>query len=89
MKQPAFTIGYIVVMMAVFYLFLIRPQKKKEKEKRSMIEGLERRDEIKTAEGIYGRVVRVHEDSVTIETGPDNVRIKLSKSSVAEIVKKG
>lgn len=88
MKQYAFTIGYLVVLAAVFYFLIISPQKKKEKEQKAMLESLDRRDEVRTVEGLYGRVVRIHEDSVTIETGPDNVRISLSKSAIAQIVKK-
>jgi preprotein translocase subunit YajC len=88
MEQYVFTIGYIVVIMVIFYFLLIRPQKKKEKEKKIMLEDLGKRDEIRTSEGIYGRVVRIHENSVTIETGPDNVRIKLDKSAIADIIKK-
>jgi preprotein translocase subunit YajC len=53
-----------------------------------MLEDLKKRDEIRTIEGIYGRVVRIHENSVTIETGPDDVRIKLDKSAISDIIKK-
>lgn len=88
MNQLVFTIGYLVILFIVFYFFIIRPQKKKEKEKKAMLESLERRDEVRTIEGIYGKVIRIHEDSVTIETGPDNVRIRLAKSAIEEIVKK-
>lgn len=88
MKPYFFTIGYLVVLVVVFYFLILRPQKKKEKEQKDMLESLDRRDEVRTVEGLYGRIVRIHEDSVTIETGPDNVRISLSKSAIAEVIKK-
>lgn len=86
--QYAFIIGYLLVLVLVFYFLILRPQKKKEKEQKAMLESLARRDEVKTIEGLYGRIVRIHEDYVTIETGPDNVRISISKSAIAQIVKK-
>ncbi len=89
MEQYIFTIGWFVILLAFFYFFMIRPQKKKDREMKAMLESLSKRDEIRTIEGIYGRVVRVHEDAVTIETGPDQVRIKLDKSAIESIIKKG
>lgn len=88
MEQYIYIIGWLVLMLAFFYFFLIRPQKKKEKEKTAMLASLSKRDEVMTTEGIYGRVVRINENAVTISTGPDDARIKIDKSAIDRIIKK-
>ncbi len=76
-------IGFLVIM----YLFLIRPQKKKEKEIKAMRENLNVGDEIITIGGIYGKVLIVKEDKITLEVGSAKTRLELTRWSVGSVIK--
>ncbi len=77
-----------IVLIAAFYFILIRPQKKKEKETRNMLNSLAVGDEIVTIGGVHGKVVKVKEETVTIETGSDRVKIVFERGAVSRITKK-
>ena len=77
-----------ILMIAVFYFFLIRPQKKQEKETQNMRNSLGVGDEITTIGGIIGRVTHVKDDVITIESGADRNKIRIRKSAVATVDKK-
>ena len=77
----------IVVMFAVFYLLIILPENKKKKKAEEMRSNLNNGDEITTIGGITGKVVQVTEDTVTIETGEDRVRVQLKKWAVSTTAK--
>lgn len=81
---------YLVAMVAIFYFLLIRPQKKREKENRMMIESLAVGDKIITIGGIYGKITQLKEDTLILETGSINEKsyIKLSRSAIREVTKK-
>lgn len=74
---------YMVVMLAIMigamYLFIIRPQKKKEKEDKKMRENLQVGDEILTIGGIYGRVISLKEDSIVIESKSDHSKMTIAR----------
>lgn len=78
----------LIVMIAAMYFFMIRPQKKQEKQVADMRNNLMVGDEITTNGGIMGRVVHVKDDVVTIETGSDRLKIKIRKWAVATVDKK-
>ena len=71
----------IVVLIAIFYFFMIRPQQKKQKEIKKFREGLGVGDRVITAGGIYGKIRGVKENSFVLEIA-DNVRITIDKGSV-------
>lgn len=73
------TILLFVVTIGVFYLFIIRPQKKKEKEDKKMRENLQVGDEILTIGGIYGRVISLKEDSIVIESKSDHSKMTIAR----------
>lgn len=77
-----------VILIAAFYFILIKPQKKKEKETRNMLNSLAVGDEIVTIGGVHGKVVKVKEETVTIETGSDRVKIVFERGAVSRITKK-
>ena len=79
-----FPIGLIVL----FYFFLIRPQSKRAKEHKSMVEGVSKGDEVVTQGGILGKIVQVNENFVTIEVSKD-VTISVQKHSVGALMPKG
>lgn len=72
----------IVVMFAVLYFFMIRPQKKQEKEVQNMRNNLQVGDEITTIGGIIGKIVSIKEETVMIETGHDRAKIRILRSAV-------
>ena len=68
-----------VLVIVIMYFMLIRPQKKKEKETAKMRNNLQVGDEIVTAGGIVGRVVSLREDTLLIETGSNNTKIRIKR----------
>ena len=81
------TVGYLIFMVllfAVMYFILIRPQKKKDKEAKAMQSSLQVGDEIVTIGGIVGLVVQVNEDNIVIETTGNRNKIRLKNWAVQE-----
>ena len=81
-------LGMMLLMVALFYFMLIRPQQKKQKEHQAMLGKLAAGDEVVTAGGILGRIVEVGDNFITIEIA-DNVRIKVQRYQVTTLVPKG
>ena len=75
----------LVLVFAVFYFLLIRPQQQKAKAHREMIDNLKRNDEVVTAGGLYGRVAELNEKIVTLEIAP-NVRVRVDRPRIEEVV---
>ena len=71
----------IVVLIAIFYFFMIRPQQKKQNEIKKFRDAIKSGDQIVTAGGIYGKVRSVNNDTFVIEIAKD-VRITIDKNSV-------
>ena len=76
-----FSFGLLIV---VFYFFLIRPQKKKEKEAKQLRDNLQIGDEVTTIGGIVGIIVRKTEDTCVIETGGDRSKIRVKLWAISE-----
>ncbi len=77
------TVIMLVIMLAIFYFMLIRPENKRKKEAEEMRSSVKTGDKITTIGGIVGTVVNVKEDKVVIETGADQVRIELAKWAIS------
>ncbi len=78
----------MIAMFAVLYFIMIRPQQKKAKEHRALVEALAKGDEVITSSGITGRIARVSDDFVTV-TIAENVDIQMQKGAVAVVLPKG
>lgn len=78
----------LIVIFAVFYFMLIRPQMKRSKEHRQLVSQLGKGDEVVTNGGLLGRITDVSESFVTLEIA-DNVQVKLQRQSVTSIMPKG
>ena len=78
----------IVLMFVVMYFLMIRPQMKKAKEHKALVEALQKGDEVITQGGIAGRIVKVGENYVTVEVAP-NVEIAVQKAAVGNVLPKG
>lgn len=75
----------IAVMFIALYFFMIRPQKKQEKEQNDMRNSLQVGDEITTIGGIIGKIVSIKEETVTIETSHDRTKIRILRSAVRNV----
>jgi preprotein translocase subunit YajC len=86
--QPGFASMMVpfLLMFAVIYFLMIRPQQKKMKEQQAMMSQLKQGDEIITNAGILGKVAGITDKVVTVEVA-DNVRVKMLKSQVATVIK--
>ena len=73
----------MVLMFAIFYFMLIRPENKRKKEAEQMRSSVRTGDKIVTIGGIVGTVVNVKENRIVIETGADQVRIELEKWAIS------
>lgn len=80
------TIGYIVLLAAMFYFLLIRPQRKQRKEKESMMNSLSVGDEVYTIGGILGTVTRIKERTIWLRVS-EKTEIEVLKSSIGGISK--
>ena len=81
-SDPLIMILTFVIIGVVFYFFMIRPQKKQDKEVSDMRNNLEVGDEVTTIGGIVGEIVSIKEETVIIETGRDHVRIRFLRSAI-------
>ncbi len=79
------TILMIAVLFVVMYFFMIRPQKKQEKQINEMRENLQVGDEVTTIGGIIGRIVSIKDETVLIETGRDKVKIRFLRSAIRSV----
>jgi preprotein translocase subunit YajC len=78
----------MIAIFVVFYFLLIRPQQKRAKETRAMLEALQKGDEIVTAGGIVGRIAKLTDQYVDLEIAP-NVEISVQRAAVAQLLPKG
>ncbi|MBV8270985.1 MAG: preprotein translocase subunit YajC [Cupriavidus sp.] len=78
----------IILMFAVLWFIMIRPQMKRQKEAKAMLEALSKNDEVVTAGGILGRITKVNENYVTMEIA-EGTEITVQKSAVTTVLPKG
>ncbi len=78
---------FLVAIFAVMYFFMIRPQQKKQKEHKAMIEALKTGDKVVTNSGMMGTIVHIHDDKnkVVLKVA-DQVKVEFIKSSIAGLV---
>ncbi len=82
-------VGFLMPFLIVgvlFYFMIIRPQQKQQKERKAMLDALKKGDRIVTVGGIYGELVALKEDYVTLKVA-DKVEIKVSRSGIGQVVK--
>lgn len=79
----------LVLIFVVFYFLLIRPQQKKMKEHRALIEAIRRGDVVTTSGGIIGKVTKVGDDGILQVEIAEGVRIKVLRATISEVRSKG
>ena len=77
----------LVLMFGIFYFLLIRPQQKKAKEHRTLLENLKKGDVVVTAGGMHGKITAIDDAVVTLEIS-NGVNVKFNKGHVSSVVKK-
>lgn len=78
----------IILMFVVLWFLMIRPQMKKAKEHKAMVEAMQKGDEVLTNGGIAGRITKVGENYISVEIA-DKVEISVQKNAVTSILPKG
>lgn len=86
-QGPGFlaTIVPLLLIFAIFYFLIIRPQTKRMKEHRQMVQNLEKGDRVVTGGGLHGQIVRVADDTVTVEL-TEGVRVKAQRDSIQSVL---
>jgi preprotein translocase subunit YajC len=79
----------LILIMAVFWFLLIRPQQKKAKEHQELVHSIRRGDVVTTAGGMIGKVARVVDDNEILLEVADNVRMRFQKQAIAELRARG
>ena len=79
------TLIMIALMFAILYFMMIRPENKRKKKAQEMRDGLKKGDVITTIGGIVGKIVKVNNDTIIIETSEDRVRMEVTKWAVSTV----
>ena len=79
------TVIMMVAMVAIFYFLMIRPQRKKDKKVKDMLSALKVGDRICTIGGIYGTVVQLRDDSVTLAVGAQKTQLVMARWSIRSV----
>lgn len=75
----------MVLMFVVFYFFLIRPQRKKDKQVKDMLNNLKVTDRICTIGGIYGTITGIRDDTITLAVGKDNLQMVVARWAIRSV----
>ena len=76
----------IILIFVVFYFLLIRPQQKRSKEHRTLLESIKTGEYVLTSGGIYGKITGIKDNIITLEIS-DKVRVKINRGNIAGVVK--
>ncbi len=78
----------LIIMVAIFYFLLIRPQQKKQKEHKNMLDNLQRGDTVITQGGLHGRITGLTDTTCTLEIA-EKIRVKVQRGYIAAVLSKG
>lgn len=79
--------GPLIIIFAIFYFLVIRPQQNREKDRKRMLSKVKVGDDIITIGGIYGRILNIKEDVVTLDMG-NKLKIKVNRSAIGNVLDK-
>ena len=85
---PLLQLAPFALILVVFYFLLVRPQQKKARETQEMLDALRVNDEVVTAGGLHGRVVKLAEKILTVEIAP-KVHVRIDRSAVGQVQRGG
>lgn len=78
-----------IAFLVIFYLFAIRPQKKREKKITEMRNNLKVGDKVITIGGMHGKVIKIKDDVITLELGADKTKVEFSKWAIGSVANNG
>jgi len=87
-QSPLFLFGWLAIMIAIFYVMLIRPQQRREKERRALIDSVKTGHRVLFSGGIVGTVTNVKEKTLIVKVA-DKVKIEILRSAVSKVLEKG
>jgi len=76
----------LILLFAVFYFLLIRPQQKRAKQHKTFMENLKKGDTVITSGGLYGKITGITDEAITMEIA-EKIRVKVAKNAVVDYVK--
>ena len=80
-----FSMSPILIMVLVMYFLMIRPEQKRKKKEKAMLDALKRGDRICTIGGIYGTIVDIKEDTITLSVGRDNLSMSVARGAIRAV----
>lgn len=83
--SPVFTVGWMVFMVAIFYFVMIRPQRRREKERKALIESVKSGQRVLLTSGILGEIAAVKEKTLLVLIA-EKTKIEVIKSAVAQVI---
>ena len=86
-QSPVFMLGWLALMLFVFYFLMIRPQQRREKERRAMMANIKSGDRVVFAGGFIGIVTNVKDRTFIIRIA-ENVKVEVARSSVSQVLSK-
>ncbi|MBE5810267.1 MAG: preprotein translocase subunit YajC [Clostridiales bacterium] len=75
----------LIIMFALMYFLMIRPEKKRKKKEKAMLDALKRGDRICTIGGIYGTIMDIKDDTITLAVGRDNMSMVITRWAVRSV----
>lgn len=83
--SPGFTIGWMVFMVAIFYFVMIRPQRRREKERKALISAVKTGDRVLLTSGIIGEIANVKEKTLIVRIA-EKTKVEVLKSAVSQVI---
>ncbi len=80
-----FSLGFLLIMILIFYFMLIRPQRKKDKQVKEMLNNLKAGDRICTIGGIYATITGIKDDTITLAVGRDNMSMVVARWAIRSV----
>ena len=87
-QSPMFMFGWLAIMIALFYFMLIRPQRRREKERQQLLSAIKSGDRVLFGGGIIGIVANVKDKTYVIKVG-DKVKLEVVRGAVTQVLDKG
>ena len=75
----------MILILGIFYVVLILPERKKQKQRQALLDGVKKGDPVMTTSGIYGTVAAIHDDKITLQIA-DSVRIKIARAAIQDVL---
>ena len=83
--MDVFSLGFLVIMILVFYFMMIRPQRKKDKQIKEMLNNLKAGDRICTIGGIYATITGIKDDMITLSVGRENTSMVVARWAIRSV----